>query len=235
MEELNKLGDPNKRAKQANGNGCIFIAVTIFMLVIMLFTCDGCKNDYSSDKSTTTDDVSITSKSEETKQSNVPTNTIDREAAKELKKYFNFKKDEFDAENKVWVEPKNRPRYTNENCVFCYFQMNGDTPSNFRFVIQYTADEWLFIENYTFNVDGFVFDYSPDKIERDNNSTIWEWSDCNPTLTDMSLINALVIAKKVKIKFNGKQYSRNRNLTKKEISYIKRTVQYYRALGGTFN
>ncbi|WP_321519998.1 hypothetical protein [uncultured Bacteroides sp.] len=232
MENSNKLGNPNKKKDTVSGNGCIFIAVTIIMLVIMVATCDSDKKEsYSTSTST---DTSQSLKNEEVKQTSTPVNKVDQKVVKELRQYFTFKKDEFDSSGSVWVEPKNRPRYTNVNSVFCYFQKTGDAVSNFRFVIQYTADDWLFIENYIFNVDGIVFDYSPESIERDNNSTIWEWADNNVTSFDMSLMNALSLAKKVKVKFNGKQYSKTRTLTKKEISYIQRTIKYYRALGGSF-
>lgn len=232
MENFDRLGNPNKKKDEISTSGCVFIVVTIIMLVIMVATCD---TETGKKYSTSTyTDTSQQLKNEEVKQASAPVNRVDQKTVKELKQYFTFKKDEFDSSGSVWVEPKNRPRYTNVNSVFCYFQKTGNVVSNFRFVIQYTADDWLFIENYTFNIDGMVFDYYPDDIKRDNNSTIWEWSDNNINSVDMSLINALASAKKVKVKFNGQQYSSKRALTKKEISYIQRTIKYYRALGGSF-
>lgn len=146
---------------------------------------------------------------------------------------FTFKKDEF--ENRTWVEPKNRPKYTNVNKIFCYFQLNDKKVSNFRLCIQYTADDWLFIKKITFNIDGDRnIIYIPQKMERDNNSTIWEWCDDQIDNKYEFLISAIANAKKVKVKFDGQQYYDIRILSSAEIKYIKKTYDFYLALGGKF-
>lgn len=146
---------------------------------------------------------------------------------------FIFKKDEF--ENRTWVEPQNRPKYTNVNKIFCYFQLNDEKASNFRLCIQYTADDWLFIKKITFNIDGGRnIIYIPQKMERDNNSTIWEWCDDQIDNKYEFLISAIANAKKVKVKFDGQQYYDIRTLSSAEIKYIKKTYNFYLALGGEF-
>lgn len=154
---------------------------------------------------------------------------------KDLSRYFTFKKDEFSQNDRVWVEPKDAPKYLNRNGIHCYFQANNDKASNLRLRIQYTADDWLFIRYYIFSIDGMVFEYRPDKIETDHKSTIWEWADNQVTSFDQSLITALMMAKSAKIRFVGRQYHKDRNITSQQLLSIKRTVQLYRAMGGTIN
>ncbi len=146
---------------------------------------------------------------------------------------FIFKKDEF--ENRTWIEPKNRPKYTNTNRIYCYFQLTDNTASNFRLRIQYASDDWLFIENFKFNIDGNRnITFVPEKMERDNDSSIWEWCDEHIDTEYKFLISALAHAKKAKVKFEGQQYYNTRNLTPEELKYIKKTYEFYLALGGKF-
>lgn len=145
---------------------------------------------------------------------------------------FMFKKDEFN--NTIWVEPKNRPKHVDVNSVFAYFELDDDVPKNFRFSVQYTADDWLFIQQIIFNVDGNNFTFIPHKIERDNKDYIWEWCDEPMATSDEEMIKALGNGKSVKMKLDGRQYYKVRPLTQSEICYLKKTYDFYKALGGTF-
>ena len=72
-----------------------------------------------------------------------------------MKGDFIINKDEFLSSGASWVEPKTRPKYRNQNAIYCCFLINNDkTVYNMRFVMQYEADSWLFIENCVFNIDG---------------------------------------------------------------------------------
>ena len=158
---------------------------------------------------------------------------IEKERAKTLKNsklYFNFKKDDFNGVE--WVTPKTAPRYLNKNGIYCYFQSNDGMASNFRLRIQYAADDWLFIQSFQFLIDGMTFNYTPNKVERDNKSTIWEWSDEQVSSFDMSLINALYSAKSAKVRCIGKQYHKDRVLTKNELESIRKALDLYRAMKG---
>lgn len=150
----------------------------------------------------------------------------------ELKPYFAFKKDEFSSSDKQWVTPKDAPKYVNRNGIYCYFQVIDGKASNFRLKIQYVADDWLFIQNYIFSIDDMIFEYSPDNIESDNDSSIWEWSDNQITRMDYNLINALAIANKAKIKFEGRQYYKVKDITSSQLKSIQRTIRLFKALGG---
>lgn len=159
----------------------------------------------------------------------------EREAEKkaeleQLSKCFNEKKDEFS--DKIWIHPKDEPKYRNRNATFCYFMKRNGTVSNLRFVFQYESDDWLFIKDLIFNIDGKVFEYRRLDFETDcgYGGRIWEW--CDLQLTDVTLINALENAKNVKIKMNGEKYYDTRTLKAATITSIQNTIKYYKALGG---
>lgn len=158
----------------------------------------------------------------------------DEKRAKELSQFFTFKKDEF--ENTEWVKPKSAPNYANYDALYCYFSINEGTPNNFRFVFQYVNEDWLFIENAKFSIDGKVFDYFPSEVKRDNEGgQIWEWWDQSVTSSDLPLLRAISECKTAKIKLNGSQYYKVVNISNKQKLNIKRSLDYYESLGGTFS
>lgn len=161
---------------------------------------------------------------------------IDSAKIKELKVFFREKKDEFSPDGKIWVKPKSSPAYTNQNGIYCYFQTENNVPNNFRFRVQYYSDEWLFFDKIQFSIDGKAYEYVPLTTENDsgNGGYIWEWCDENVSeSSDKELINALANAKTAKMKFIGRQYYDVKNITKEQLNGIKRTVEYYKSLGGS--
>ena len=159
---------------------------------------------------------------------------IDSSKVKELASLFKEKKDEF--EGYTWIEPKTKPKYRSQNGFYLYFMKTKEGyPTNLRFVGQYTADNWLFIQSIKFNIDGNVLDYNPNNIKRDNNTKIWEWFDDNVESSNTSLIEAIAYAKNpIKVRFIGRQYYDERIISKNEIKSILETIQYYKALGGKY-
>ncbi|WP_374443701.1 hypothetical protein [Epilithonimonas sp.] len=164
-------------------------------------------------------------------------NNIDSLKVNELKVYFKQKKDEFSPEGKTWIQPKSSPPYTNQNGIYCYFQTENNIPSNLRFRVQYYSDEWLFFNKIQFSIDGKAYEYIPLNTETDSGDGghIWEWFDENvSTNNDKELLRALANAKSAKMKFIGRQYYNIKNITKEQLIGIKRTIDYYKALGGSF-
>lgn len=160
---------------------------------------------------------------------------VDSSKIKALKPFFNIKSDEFDKNGSSWCKPKNAPVYTNANGIYCYFQIVDNIPQNLRFRIQYYSDDWLFINNCQFSIDGKAYEYTPGNVETDNGDGgyIWEWFDESVHGYDMELLNALANAKTAKIKFIGRQYHDIKPITKDQIKSIQRTIDLYHAMGGT--
>lgn len=165
------------------------------------------------------------------------------------KTFFKYRKDEFS--NIVWVEPKNAPKYRNANGIYCYFALIDNKPQIFRFVFQYYAEDWLFIKNMVFNIDGKNYCIEP-TMETDcgYGGKIWEWCDekvyktCSSdeikytgliyTEINESFIKELANAKSVKVKMNGSKYYNTKTLSSSEILSIKRIYTYFTLLKGEF-
>lgn len=160
---------------------------------------------------------------------------IDSLKIKELSKYFSVKTDEFDVDKVKWIIPMSAPKFTNRNALYCYFAKIGDDVSNFRFKLQYTSDDWLFIERCEFLVDDKPFTFVPSEVKRDNNQDIWEWFDEQVDYTNIDLILALANAKKAKVKLVGTNYHKIVEISQSQILNIKRTYDYYIASGGSFS
>lgn len=161
--------------------------------------------------------------------------SIDSAKIAELKPYFNMNKDEFDPRGITWIMPKNAPSSLKTNHIYCYFMQEGDVVKNFRLKIQYHAYDWLFVKKYQFAIDGNAYEYVPADPERDHGSGhIWEWSDDVISLSDYKLIKALAEADSAKIKYIGSQYHDIKTIPSDQIESIRRTVELYRVMGGSF-
>jgi hypothetical protein len=161
---------------------------------------------------------------------------IDSSKINELDKYFVIKKDEFDPNGLVWHKPKSAPKYTNQNGIYCYFQSNNGMPSNLRMRLQYEADDWLFFEKVQFSIDDKAYEFIPRDTETDsgNGGRIWEWFDQSMGSSNTELLNALANAKSAKMKLIGRQYYKIKNISTDQIKNIKRTLELYEAMGGTY-
>lgn len=223
--------------KKAFGMGCLswFVMLVIASGIIYASMSDEEKAKQEVGQSTKLADSSATDKVNESVGLRVERQVNTDSILDVMRKEYTFKKDEFDEYGRTWVHSHAEPRFRNKNAFYCYFQINDDkSVSNFRFVMQYEDDDWLFIENCVFNVDGENIRFVPSKMERDNDSRIWEWFDEQITSNNVNLIRKIANAKTVKVKLNGKQYYDTRTIKSKEISSIKKTLYYYEELGGIF-
>ncbi len=158
---------------------------------------------------------------------------IDQAKAKSLSVFFNKEKDEYSNDNEYWYKPKSAPKHINKNAVYCYFKTKNESAGNFRFVIQYASEDWIFYEKALFSIDGVAYSYIPSKTERDSgNGGVWEWSDESVDISDMTLIEALASAKKAKMKLLGSQYHKEYTLTQQQLLSIKQSLELYKSLGG---
>ena len=154
-----------------------------------------------------------------------------KEELERLAKNFKLQKDEFS--DKTWIFPKDKPKYRNRSATYCYFMKQNNKVQNFRFVFQYVANDWLFIKDLIFNIDGKIYEYRRLDFNTDcGGEQIWEW--CDLQLSDIDLIRALEKAKSIKIKMNGDKYYNIRTLKPATITSIQNTIKYYKALGGVF-
>lgn len=135
----------------------------------------------------------------------------------------------------TWYKDQSSPQYNNQNGLYLYFsvQDGSQKAENLRLRIQYYADSWLFIESYTFSLDGRIFEFTPRNVEHDNDSDIWEWSD--DAVNDKLYIITRTIsnAREAKIRFNGKQYYKDKIISEAQKKALRNVFTAYQALGGS--
>lgn len=169
------------------------------------------------------------------KKDSVATSKVDKKKIEALEKLMVKKKDEFNGV--TWVQYKGSPKFRNSNGIYCMYAEDNSGVSNFRFVVQYLATEWLFIKSYDFAVDGQPFrSWQPTKVERDNNGeNIWEWSnDAIDNKYTGIFIEGIANAHSAKIRFIGSQYTKDKAITKDQLEGIKAVFELFKSMGGTF-
>lgn len=182
------------------------------------------------------DNVVLSSKGESNSGNIVSESHVDSVKIKELLPFFEVKKDEFDPDGITWYRPKSAPKFANRNAIYFYFGIREGKVMPLRFTVQYCSDEWIFLKMLQFSIDDKAYEYKPSRTEKDcgNGGEIWEWFDEALSRSEKDLIYALVGAKSAKMKIIGRQYYDIKNITKKQVTDMKRTLELYRAMGGIY-
>ena len=153
-------------------------------------------------------------------------------ATKKMRKQYD------DMKGITWYYDKSSPRYVNSRTnIYAYIGKKENSSPFLRFVIQYVADDWLFIEKYIIKVDGRTYTITEEKygeIETDNGSgKIWEWLDRYVGEDEFKIMKAIANGRNVKLRFEGKKYYKDRTVSYKEKRALKNVIEAYEALGGT--
>lgn len=143
----------------------------------------------------------------------------------------------YDDVNEItWYYDKSTPYYANNNSFHIYMGKEKNGSPWLRFRIQYAADDWLFIENYTIKTDStsYTIDTSYGEVETDNGyGGIWEWYDVPMTNLLYGIVKDVIKSKSVKLRHSGKQYYKDRTITEKEKQGLQNVLDAYKALGGS--
>lgn len=134
----------------------------------------------------------------------------------------------------TFYSDKTTTEYNDVNSFHLYIGKN-ESRIWLRLRIQYTADDWLFIENYVIKADDQRFDIAPDyfAIERDNAyGAIWEWYDGAVERKDIRMVQAIIASKNTTLRYNGKQYYVDREITAAEKQALQNVLDAFVALGG---
>ncbi len=124
-------------------------------------------------------------------------------AMAKLDKNLVKKTDEFNGI--TWVTHKNEPVLAQKMAL--YFGMKENSADTFplRLKFQYYSDSWLFVRKVSIKADEQTFALDGLDFKRDNSGgSIWEWSD--NSVSDFKMLDAVLSAKKVLIRFDGQQY-----------------------------
>jgi len=131
-----------------------------------------------------------------------------------------------------WYRDKSSPAYNNQNGFFLYAGKRDAGSPWLRLRIQYHGDDWLFIESFIVVADGQRFERGPVRFERDHDSMVWEWYDENLSDADLQMIKAIIASKEAVIRFNGRQYRKDKEITASQKAALQNVLYAYKALGG---
>ncbi len=134
----------------------------------------------------------------------------------------------------TWYHDKSTPKYRNANAFELYFGTQKGANTTLRLVIQYYGKDWLFIEKYLFNVDGYTYEIDPSygDVETDSDSKVWEWFDTKPNTGEVALIKRIIKSKKAIMRLEGSQYYKDVTITSTQKKALGRVLTVYAGLGG---
>ncbi|GEM_PF-1030806 len=143
----------------------------------------------------------------------------------------------YDDINEVtWYRDITSPNYVIYNGFFVVIGQSKGSKPWLILVIQYAADNWLFIESYTIKVDGKTYTISENsygEIKRDSGSLgIREWLNRQVGATEYEIIKAVAYGKDAKIRFSGKDYREDKTITEQQKLALRNVLDTYTALGG---
>lgn len=138
----------------------------------------------------------------------------------------------------TWYYDQTTPQQIQRNSFHLYMgQKDLESPTlNLR--IQYKSDTWLFIESYLIKTDHSLHTLTTrfGDVQMDNGlSGIWEWYDIPLDAATFKIIEDIINSKTVKLRYQGKQYFKDRDLTAFEIQALKNILDAYESLDGDFN
>lgn len=131
----------------------------------------------------------------------------------------------------TWISHKSVPVL--DNYMSLYFGVKDGSAAAYplRMKFNYYADSWLFVQSVTIKADDQVFDLGKIDFERDNAAgSIWEWSDSR--VDDMAMLNKILSAKKVVIRYDGRQYYHDFVLSETQKTAMKETLLAWQRYGG---
>lgn len=141
-----------------------------------------------------------------------------------------------DMSSNTWYQDKSSPIYLNRSGFFVYMGTIENSSPWLRLKIQYFADDWLFIEKYIIKADDQIFTITEkeyNEIQTDNgDGNIWEWLDRKVSSQELIMLKKVSESKNAKIRFEGKQYRKDKIITSKQKKAIKNMLDAYEALGG---
>ncbi|MEK4328900.1 hypothetical protein MKX70_23975 [Paenibacillus sp. FSL R7-0312] len=127
-------------------------------------------------------------------------------------------------------------RHVNENDAYVYFSKSNDgVISNPRFRIQFAGDDWIFIDKYTINADGEIFELTPEYSEviRDNSSGgVWEYYEPFIDKEILPIVQKIGNAEKVIIRAQGESRHYDMTLTKQQKQAMLKVLKAYNEAGG---
>ncbi len=135
-----------------------------------------------------------------------------------------------DVKDIKWIYDTSSPMYINVNAIFIYISALKDNSNpTLRMKIQYTGENWLFINSYSLKVDDKLYTITPSygEVERDNKTTVWEWYDFIPNNSQISIIREIIKSNKTILRYEGDIYNKDKEITQTEKNAMNNILQLY--------
>ena len=98
------------------------------------------------------------------------------------------------------------------------------------YTFTYRGDDWLFVNKYSLRYGDKVFNSKKIKFKRDNSSKVWEWYTKLANKTDLRLLRDLTNQPDTAIRFSGKKYYKDIDISAKAKSNLKDILDIYKIL-----
>lgn len=144
---------------------------------------------------------------------------------------INMRKEIDEIKGITWISHRNAPILA--NYITLYFGTSKNSVANYplRMKINYYGDDWLFVRSVTVKADDKVYELGRLDFERDNGSgSVWEWVDL--PVKDFDLVNHLMTAKRVIVRFEGNQYYKDFTLPQKQQMQMREVYKAWTLMGG---
>lgn len=137
-------------------------------------------------------------------------------------------------EGVTYLQSRYRPKYLNtRSTVYLYIGTKEGYRPTLRMKVQYTASDWLFVQDMAVGMAGMKFAFIDGPFERDNNSTIWEWVDVEPNPLQIEMLRKMAEVDDVTLRFDGQQYHKDVTLSSKDKQALREVLDAWDALNGT--
>lgn len=151
----------------------------------------------------------------------------------------NLTKDVDEVTGITFYQHKTSVKYLNQNDFYAYIAVADDSDPWLRLKIQYAADDWLFVQSVVVKADDETFtisekEYGEFKTDH-SGGRIWEWLDRKVNGSELEMLKAISKAKKVIVRFNGRDYYKDKVLSARQLTAVKDVLTAFEALGGDLN
>lgn len=131
----------------------------------------------------------------------------------------------------TWLKHKDEPVLQKKMALYFGTKDNSAEGYPLRLRLQYFDDDWLFVNAVTIKAGEQMFELRTGSFERDNGSgSIWEWSD--EPVPDFKMLDAVLAAEKVIIRFHGQQYYDDFVLPEKQKAAMREVLSAWLRYGG---
>ncbi|MBL7075490.1 hypothetical protein ISS37_09675 [candidate division KSB1 bacterium] len=141
-----------------------------------------------------------------------------------------------DIQGVTFYRDKTTTEHTDYFGFFLYIGKRKLSNPWLRFRIQFTSGDWLFIQSYIIKVGDKSFTIAPSygEIKRDSGGgRTWEWYDTSVNSYIYNMIKAIISNKSAIVRYNGRNYHKDFDIDRLEITALKNVLDVYEALGGS--